>query len=594
MNPVDEANRDPEGAGENGSTPPDVTETGGEGTDGSLEELRTLLLGEEIQAIKKLQARLDDRVSRATELAQVLPEAIAVGAEKDDRLGKALQPTVDASLKEAVRRDPRAVADAIFPTLGPAIRKAVSAAILAMIQSLSHVLDQSLSIRGIRWRIEAWRTGVPYAEVVLLNTLVFRVEQVLFIHRETGLLLENVTSPDVETRDSDMVSGMLSAIQNFMEDSFGDEGGGQLDVIRIGGDKSLWIEDGSDAILAAEIRGTPPMELRQRMAETLTDFETSHGSLLSDFSGDTSPFAMLKPRLEDLLESRFSVPESRVSPLTWAVTALLILFPLAWGVHAFLRHRELDSFLSLLRDQDGIVVSEVTRAGGQYLITGLRDPGAADLDSLRVVAGLEEEAVSFSFQPFHALAPALVVARARDVLEPPQGIDLRLDAGILKVTGTAPLAWIRTMRERSPSLVGVDAVDESGLESPGWDRLLEIVRDLERVELLAPLGSAELSPGQGADVDRIAGWIRELQGLQGELGVVAQVVITGFADPSGTEEYNIVLSRARADRVQSLLVARGVSPGSLVAVGGGVSYLDPAGQATQRDRRITFRVVQAL
>jgi OOP family OmpA-OmpF porin len=330
------------------------------------------------------------------------------------------------------------------------------------------------------------------------------------------------------------------------------------------------------------------------LAETLTDFEASHGSLLSDFSGDTSPFVMLKPQLEDLLESRFSVPKGRVSPLTWAVTALLILLPMAWGVHAFLRHRELDSLLSLLREQDGIVVSEVTREGGVYQIAGLRDPGAADPDSLRGVAGMEEGEVSFFFQPFHALAPGLILARARDVLQPPDGISLHLEAGILKVTGTAPLAWIRTMRERSPSLMGVDAVDESGLSSPGWDRLLEIVRDLERVELLAPLGSAELAPGQGADVDRIAGWIRELQGLQGELGVVAQVVITGFADPSGTEEYNIQLSRARADRVQSLLVARGVSPGSLVAVGGGVSYLDPAGQGTQRDRRITFRVVQAL
>jgi OOP family OmpA-OmpF porin len=140
----------------------------------------------------------------------------------------------------------------------------------------------------------------------------------------------------------------------------------------------------------------------------------------------------------------------------------------------------------------------------------------------------------------------------------------------------------------------VEAVDESGLVSAGWDRLREIIRDLEGMELLAPLGSVELAPNQGADVDRIAGWIRELQGLQRDLGVVAQVVITGFADPSGTEEYNIQLSRARADRVRSLLVARGVSPGSLVAVGGGVSYLDPAGQGSERDRRITFRVVQAL
>jgi hypothetical protein len=56
-----------------------------------------------------------------------------------------------------------------------------------MMQSFNQTIDHSLSFKGLAWRIEAWRTGRPFAEVVLLHTLRFRVEQLFLIHRDTGL-----------------------------------------------------------------------------------------------------------------------------------------------------------------------------------------------------------------------------------------------------------------------------------------------------------------------------------------------------------------------------------------------------------------------
>ena len=67
----------------------------------------------------------------------------------------------------------------------------------------------------------AWRTGKSFAEVVLLNTLVYRVEQVFLIHAQTGLLLQHVVADAVTAQDADMVSGMLTAIRDFARDSFG-------------------------------------------------------------------------------------------------------------------------------------------------------------------------------------------------------------------------------------------------------------------------------------------------------------------------------------------------------------------------------------
>ena len=37
--------------------------------------------------------------------------------------------------------------------------------------SLNQALKHSLSWRGLKWRLEAWRTGVPYAQIVLKHAL---------------------------------------------------------------------------------------------------------------------------------------------------------------------------------------------------------------------------------------------------------------------------------------------------------------------------------------------------------------------------------------------------------------------------------------
>ncbi|NJN36331.1 MAG: hypothetical protein HC794_03820 [Nitrospiraceae bacterium] len=105
-----------------------------------------------------------------------------------------LTPYVENGFVASIRKSPRTIVDAIAPIIGPAIRQAIARALQSMTQSFNHSLDESLSIRGLRWRVEAWRTGKPFAEVVLLHRLQYRVEQVFLIHRETGLLLHHVAT----------------------------------------------------------------------------------------------------------------------------------------------------------------------------------------------------------------------------------------------------------------------------------------------------------------------------------------------------------------------------------------------------------------
>lgn len=142
-----------------------------------------------------------------------------------------------------------------------------------------------------------------YAEIVRLRPLVFRVEQVFLIHRQTGLLLLQVAADPTTTRDPDLISGMLIAIQDFVQDSFRvstDEGS---ETIQIGG-LTVWIEKDPLAVLAAVVRGNPPHTVRTLLQDTLATIRLEHANALSAFTGDVRPFETSRSHLETCLLTR--------------------------------------------------------------------------------------------------------------------------------------------------------------------------------------------------------------------------------------------------------------------------------------------------
>ena len=54
-----------------------------------------------------------------------LPDAFALRA-KDPKLSGAIAPMIEDAITASVRKNPQPLADALFPVIGPAIRKAIS------------------------------------------------------------------------------------------------------------------------------------------------------------------------------------------------------------------------------------------------------------------------------------------------------------------------------------------------------------------------------------------------------------------------------------------------------------------------------------
>src|SRR5215469_2116332 len=202
-----------------GMSSPGAAPSGVTPLDPRLEQLRTLLVGHEIEVLSRLSEVVEDPEQLAGAVGRVLPTAIAL-ATNDARLGQALAPALAKATQSSIRHDPRTLVNILYPLIVPAIRKSIGETIDETFQSLNESLKHSLTWRGLKWRWEAWRTGVSFAEVVLKHTVVYQVEHVFLIHSHTELLISHVAAEDAAGQDPQLVSSMLVAIQDFVRDSF--------------------------------------------------------------------------------------------------------------------------------------------------------------------------------------------------------------------------------------------------------------------------------------------------------------------------------------------------------------------------------------
>jgi len=184
-----------------------------------ISQLRHLLFGKDYDALLALKAQFENSERYTSSVANIIAEAIQQRETRDGSISAALAPTVEQALTHAISQDPKRFADVLYPVMGPAIRKSIQQALNEALENFNRLLEQSLSVNSWRWRWDAWRTGQSYAQIAMLRTLVYQVEQVFLIHRDTGLL-QHVVSENVTSKDPEIISGMLTAIQDFIKESF--------------------------------------------------------------------------------------------------------------------------------------------------------------------------------------------------------------------------------------------------------------------------------------------------------------------------------------------------------------------------------------
>lgn len=512
----------------------DSWNTGGS-DNGQMAELRQLLIGPEQVQLERLQQRLDDPALRAEELSELIAEAIALRAKRDHSVQRALHPIVEEALRISVERNPHMLATSLFPIIGEAVRKAVAHALRGMVESLNQVLERSFSWESLKWRLEALRTGKSFGEIALTHSLRYRVEQVFLIHRETGLLLQHVATDTKVLKDTDLISGMLTGVGDFVRDSFSGKATEELDTMQVG-EYTVWPLHGPLALLAAVVSGSPPVELHDVFERTLEQIHDQFGAALSGFNGDATPFAATRPLLEEcLLGKQAVVVKSRPHKATLLLAMLGVVIVAAFA-YLWDQNRRWTRFTERLRSEPGIMLTSAEKTWGGYSVVGLRDPLAADPEELLRQSGLKADKVTSRWEPYLSLDPEFALTR----------------------------------------------------------KILAQKEQIEKQVIRFAVNSVRIEPSELAKLDLVQSQLITLQeyGRFGRQEI--SIEILGHTDSSGAEEANALLSKRRADEVAKALVDRGAMPEILHTAG--VAASDPSlrGSSTyleEFDRRVTFRVV---
>ena len=553
-------------------------------------ELRSLLVGPEQRQLRALQTRLEDPAAQARDVSRVLATAVELRT-RDPHLQRALAPTIEEAITTSVRRNPRPLADALFPIIGPAIRKAISATLNGMLESLNTTLEHSLSWRSLRWRLDARRTGRPFAEIVLLNTLVYRVEQVFLIHRPSGLMLQHLTAAGTTAQDADMVSGMLTAIRDFVQDSFKVDDDEGLQTLKMG-DLSVWIEQGPHALLAVVVRGTAPQSLRTTLQQALEAVHAQYSDLLESFEGNAARFEGARPLLETCFQQEFRGRERQrgIPPRVMVIAAVVLLAIGVWMFFALRARSRWNGYVNALRAQPGLVVVSTSTAAGKYVVAGLRDPLALDPATLLSSHSLGPDRVEGRWELYQALHPSIVIARARQLLASPAGVSLELDDGVLTAAGSAPVEWIETAVQVAPFVPGVARFEAKPVIDSA---LAALAASIEGSMPMFVKGSTAFTAGSDAIVTEQVRRLAELDALGRAARRQFTVELVGEADADGAPESNLPLSERRAERVRSLLATQRLQHITLTATGIGsrsAAGTDDDETRKQRNRRVSFYV----
>jgi outer membrane protein OmpA-like peptidoglycan-associated protein len=490
-------------------------------------ELRDLLLGPERAQLDEIEEHIRNRARRAGDVSEVLPDAIVLRAGQDGSLRKALQPTLVEAIRASVRKDPSILAEALFPMIGSAVRRAVSEALADLTDSLNQMVETSLTLRSLQWRWEAMRTGKSYGEIALVRSLLYRVEQVFLIHSASGLMLQHAMSRFAAVKDPDMVSGMLTAIQDFVHDSFG-AAENTLEMLRVG-EYSIWVQHGPRAILAGVVSGTPPPGLRTVFATALETIQRDFAAQLTAFDGDAAPFTGTRDILEKCLLGQAPPARGRSYAWLYILGAALLLLIGAWTVRTVRERQRWNSYVSAVSREPGIVVvNKETRLGGKHAISGLRDPLARDPAVWLPDYHIPPDQVTFQWESYTSLAPSLASRREFEQLRD------------------------SLMRQRVLFAEGRSEMDEG------------------KVQSLAP----------------VAEQIRSLLAVAGTLGRQVFVELAGHTDVLGSEETNQRLAPERANQVKRVLIEYGIDPSLVGALGAGT---EPG--TSVLNRAVTFRVL---
>lgn len=272
----------------------------------SIEQLRDILFEEDRVRMQKLAEELEQvraKIANKEALLASLSPVIADLLERKianagEEMAEIVAPLMGPAIKKQVAESKEEVVEALYPVIGQTVRRAVAEAMRKLVQQINQRLEKSFNLQNSWRRLKAKVLGLPEPLVVLPQVFPFAIEQLFLIDQRTGLLISHAvaahgarngkTNHDEVAGKPHMVSGMLTAIQDFTRDAFGPHETGDLHEVKYG-DKMIFVASSPPVLLAAVTLGAAPLQFPDRLRGLLRRLHNNYHHELHEFNGDPAP-----------------------------------------------------------------------------------------------------------------------------------------------------------------------------------------------------------------------------------------------------------------------------------------------------------------
>ncbi|XQW84284.1 OmpA family protein [Thalassotalea piscium] len=566
-----------------------------------LEQLRVLLLGEDHEIVTRTLKKQAREV-----VTDVFTEALHDREKKDGSVNKVILPLVENAVEHSITHHSDRFISALYPLMGSLIRKSVSAFLADFMEKTNQLLENSLTLQGLKWRFSAWRAGVSFSQYIASQTYIYRVEHVFFIHHETGLLLRSVSLEDSDNSNADVISSMLSAINDFIGDSFQESPDGikeQLQTVTTD-NFNLLLKPGPNAILVAAVSGTPPQSLSVQLQKTIETLHTIYSKELNNFTGDSRSFDNADSLLRDCLlteEKNKETKNNKTPWFAWLAISVVLIF-IAFKSHHLYRLTQIEQELAQLDQEPGIMVEKVDVIDSNTItLKVLRDPEAITIENWLKLKSLNFTHLTLNEDLYLSLDPKLLNIKAKKIFSRYTDIQAQWINNVLTLTGdinpfsykqlTTDLAQIGILNDKNLDVTQLNINTTKELNTAkalNQQAFQSLIGKISTIQLNFAIASDTITPSMTEQLSELAQTFLYLEQLADKLKMNVGLVIMGSSDNSGNIETNTKLSILRAINTEQTLSQLGLAKIKMFT--SGLGQIDIP-NVTNTSRKVMFNVI---
>lgn len=566
-----------------------------------LEKVRELLLG-------KANSRITASIQKDARsiVAEVITEALHDRQQKDNSVDKVLQPFVEDSVRRSVANNSEQMVSSLYPLVGSLVRKSVAAFLSDFMEKTNQLLENSLTVKGLKWRFKARQSGVSYAQYVASQTFVYRVEHVFLIHRETGLLLNTVALDNENKADADIISAMLSAINDFVGDSFltNDERlKEQLQSVSTD-NFNLLIKPGPNALVVAAITGNPPQIISEKLQQTLENIHSLYLDELHNFNGDNEQFTSTDSLLRDCLLSEQKQAPSQKKKTPWFAWAIVLLILLFTGYKIFnkVKTSQLHDKIMQLDTQPGVIINQLEIASLHVIsLDVLRDPDAIEIAEWLNANTLNPANFQLTERNYYSLDAGILQQRIERINTKYPNINFNWQNNLLTLSGslnlskteqlinTLALAGFTTGNNLNAEQLHLTSSQPAANTQQVKQQLInDIIGRIAALQLNFPVGAETINPEMQQTLQRLYQYIQQLEPLAKALNIKFGLLVLGSSDNTGNKSTNRTISLQRANNAADALQEFGIDKQQMFVLGLGQIDINDIASST---RTVMFNVI---